>query len=191
MRADYLENEVYNYIFGAMKYENALILRVCLETGLRVGDVCALKREALQGQKIYFKAQKTGKNGSVRISTDLANRIRKEGGKWLFPSPHNLSKHRTRQAVWRDMKVACARLGISENASPHSARKTFAVDLFHEKGLPAVQKALQHDRPETTKIYAFSDKNVENYVENARNFDFEGFAELVAEKVYEKIKGIA
>jgi site-specific recombinase XerD len=86
------------------------------------------------------------------------------------------------------MKVACTRLGISENASPHSARKTFAVDLFREKGLPAVQKALQHDRPETTKIYAFSDKNVENYVENSQNFDFEGFAELVAEKVYKKIK---
>lgn len=188
MKSEFIKNEAYSFIFSAMKYENALIMRTCLETGLRVGDVCALPREALQGQTIHFKAQKTGKSGSVQISADLANRLRKEYGKWLFPSPRNLSKHRTRQAVWRDMRLACSKLGIAEHVSPHSARKTFAVDLYREKGLQAVQRALQHDRAETTKIYAFSDKNVENLVEN---FDFEAFAELVAEKVYKKIKGIA
>lgn len=188
MRSEFIRNEAYSFIFSAMKYDNALILRTCLETGLRVGDVCALPREALQGQTILYKAQKTGKFGSVQISADLANRLRREHGKWLFPSPRDLSKHRTRQAVWRDMRLACARLGVAEHATPHSARKTFAVDLYREKGLQAVQKALQHDRAETTKIYAFSDKNVEKLVEN---FDFEAFAELVAEKVYKKIKGIA
>lgn len=180
-----------------MKYENALILRTCLESGLRVGDVCALPREALQGDKLYYTAQKTRKSGSVRISSDLANRLHRKHGKWLFPSPHDLSKHRTRQAVWRDMRKACACLGVTEHASPHSARKTFAVDLYHKKGLPAVQRALQHDRIDTTMIYAFSDilggktaKNVEKGVENSQNFDFESFAELVAQKVYEKIKDI-
>lgn len=188
MRSEYVENEAFSFIFSAMKYDNALIMRTCLETGLRVGDVCALPCEALQGQTIRYKAQKTGKFGSVQISADLANRLRREHGKWLFPSPRNLTKHRTRQAVWRDMRLACAKLGITEHATPHSARKAFAVDLYRKKGLQAVQRALQHDRAETTKIYAFSDKNVENSVEN---LDFEAFAELVAQKVYEKIKGIA
>lgn len=198
MQADFLNNETYRFIYSAMKYENALILRTCLESGLRVGDVCALPREALQGSKLHYTAQKTGKSGTVQISSDLANRLHREHGKWLFPSPHDLSKHRTRQAVWRDMRKATAQLGIAEHASPHSARKTFAVDLYREKGLKAVQRALQHDRIDTTMIYAFSDilggktaKNVENCVENPQNFDFEGFAELVAQKVYEKIKDLA
>lgn len=203
MRSDFLNNDVYRYIFSAMKYENALILRTCLETGLRVGDVCALPRGALQGQTIHYKAQKTGKTGVARISSDLAARLYKKEGKWLFPSPHNLSKHRTRQAVWRDMKLACARIGIKEHASPHSARKTFAVDLYHKKGLRSVQNALQHDNITTTLLYALSDnynerncekneKNVEKNVENpAKSFDFEGFAELVAQRVFEKIKGNA
>ena len=200
MRSDFLENETYRFIFSAMKYENALILRTCLETGLRVGDVCALPRSALQDNIIHYTAQKTGKSGKITISTDLANRIRKNNGKWLFPSPHDFSKHRTRQAVWRDMRLACSRLGIKEHASPHSARKTFAVDLYHKKGLKTVQKALQHDKIETTLLYALSDstlrgdftKNVEKDVENLpKSFDFEGFAELVAQRVYEKIKGNA
>lgn len=198
MRSDFLNNETYRFIFSAMKYENALILRTCLETGLRVGDVCALPRSALDGNTIRYTAQKTGKSGSVKISTDLANRLANSRGKWLFSSPHNLSKHRTRQAVWRDMKIACSRLGITEHASPHSARKTFAVDLYHKSGLKTVQNALQHDRIETTLLYALSDnfkgennKNVEKNVENSQKFDFESFAELVAQRVYEKIKGIA
>jgi integrase len=195
MKADFLNNETYKFLFSSMKYENALIMRTCLETGLRVGDVCSLPASALQGNTIRYTAQKTGKRGSAQISSDLASRLYKPGAVWLFPSPHNLSKHRTRQAVWRDVKLACARLGISEHVSPHSARKTFAVDLYRKKGLTAVQNALQHDRIDTTMIYAFSDvlgkkstKNVENFVEN---INIEQFAELIAQKVYEKIQGIA
>lgn len=194
MKADFLKSDTYKFIYSYMKYPNALILRTCLETGLRVGDVVSLPSEALQGNKIHYTAQKTGKSGVAQISTDLANRIRNDKGKWLFPSPHNLAKHRTRQAVWRDMSKACKLLGIEQHITPHSARKTFAVELYKKDGLNAVQKALQHDNLNTTMIYAFSDilgqnsqKNVENYV---KNIDFEAFAELVAQKVYEKIKGM-
>ena len=193
MKSDFLQNETYKFIYSAMRYDNALIMRTCLETGLRVGDVVSLPREALQGNTIYYTASKTGKPGKAHISADLALRLRRDYGRWLFPSPHDLSKHRTRQAVWRDMRKACAHLGLTEHATPHSARKTFAVDLYHKQGLPAVQKALQHDRIDTTMIYAFSDvlnaKSAPNRAILAQNeIDLEALAELIAEKVAKKLR---
>lgn len=42
MRADYIKPSVYTRIYHLMQYENALALRLSLETGLRIGDCLAL-----------------------------------------------------------------------------------------------------------------------------------------------------
>ena len=188
MRADYIKPSVYTRIYHLMQYENALALRLSLETGLRIGDCLALTPAQLQGQTISYTAQKTGKRGKKRITADLANRLRKISSKKFIFEGRNGDKPRTRQAVWKDVKKASAIAKVEGNFSPHSARKTYAVEEFHAKGFNEVQKELQHDRAETTMLYAYSDilfrKN------GISEFSSEYLTE-VAEKTLEIVQKIA
>lgn len=155
MRTDYINSELYHKIYLRMSYENALALRTSLETGMRIGDVLALRVENLKGRTITFTAQKTGKHGKAVVSVDLANRLRKIAGKRFLFEGRTGDKPRTRQAVWKDVKRATQ--GFAENVAPHSARKTFAVEDFRAHGFAHTQKALQHDSSGTTMLYAFAD----------------------------------
>ncbi|MCH5300745.1 MAG: tyrosine-type recombinase/integrase [Ruminococcus sp.] len=168
-----------------MQYENALALRVALETGLRIGDVLALKPCDINGRTISYTAQKTRKKGKAVISADLAKRLGQISNKDYIFAGRFGNKPRCRQTVWKDVKKASKELKFLENVAPHSARKTFAVDDFHENGLPHTQKQLQHDRTDTTMLYAFSDLLTGKA---HKNLDVEKFAELVANKVVEKLR---
>lgn len=184
MKTDYIKPSVYKKIYQTMEYENALALRLSLETGLRIGDVLSLTPENLKGNTIHYTAQKTGKEGKKVISADLSKRLKQiSDKKFIFPGRFG-DKPRTRQTVWQDVKKAAKIHKVEGNLSCHSARKTYAVDLYHSEGLPSVQKELQHDRIDTTMLYAFSDM-----LSNKRDsdIDLEYFAELVAHKVYSKL----
>ena len=156
---DYVSPDDFGRICAHMHHENALAVEVSLETGLRIGDVVALRRDQLNGQRIHFTASKTGKSGSKRISAQLAKQLRQiAGAVYIFEHRTDPNKHRTRQAVWRDVKSAAAACSIRQNAAPHSARKTYEVEVFHSGGLPAARKELQHNSYGTTLLYALSDK---------------------------------
>lgn len=162
MRARYLEEREVEALRRAMLAEDWLIMQVAQETGLRVGDVVALRWEDIRGRKVTYRAQKTGKLGCAELSAGtaawLARRRRRRASGWVFPSPKKPGAHITRQAVWWRMKRACKRSGVDEaGASPHSLRKVFAVAVYREDGLRAAQEALQHDRAEVTELYALSD----------------------------------
>lgn len=193
MRTDYLNPQIYNRLYGVMTYENVLALRVSLETGLRIDDVLSLKRGDLTGRTITGTAEKTGKPFKKPISQDLANRLKGLNRKgFLFPHRTKPGEHRTRQAVWANMKKAARVLDIELNAAPHSARKTYAVEVFKDRGLGAAQNELQHDRVSTTMLYAFSDMLSSNSTKNNKSVvnttDLELFADLVAEKVVKKLE---
>lgn len=137
---------------------NALAISVTLETGIRIGDVLRLKLSHLWDRSIEYTAAKTGKHAAVPCSERLIAALRanaKDG--WCFPSRKGSKKpYRSRQAVWADVRKAARLAGVAPHISPHSARKTFAVDLLHKHGFAAVQEALQHRYGSTTEIYAFS-----------------------------------
>lgn len=146
-----------------MQIDNANVVRVCLITGLRVGDVLTLTRDKLHPDgAINTVCEKTGKpfSGSIppKFALDLLHRAGKSD--WVFPSPVRRcsGKHRTRQAVWRDLKHAAKICAVGRNVTPHSARKIFAVEKFRKNGIEVAQSALQHDRLSTTLLYAFSDQ---------------------------------
>lgn len=166
MRADYADKRLYKALFAHMTYDNALALRTSLETGLRIGDVLALKPSDIRGRTIYYKASKTGKRGRCAVTKDLADRLRRAAGSmYVFESRTRADRHRSRQAVWRDVKRAAAALRAAgllddRNLSVHSARKTFAVDDMERHGLRHTQRALQHRDKSTTKLYALSDRYV-------------------------------
>ena len=157
MKTDYVNSAMYNRLYMIMQYPNALALRVCLETGMRIGDVLAMTKYSLQGRTIRFTAQKTGKKCKKVISQDLANRLREIQGKEFIFTGRFGDKPRSRQTVWKDIKKASKIIGAKQNIGAHSARKTYAVEMLHKDGLKAVQRELQHDSPTTTMVYAFSD----------------------------------
>lgn len=142
-----------------LTHGNRLVMEVCLATGLRLGDVLNLRPGQL-GRQFYVTEQKTGKRRRVNLSDDLLGRLRLYAGKyWVFPGRNDPRKHRTRQAVWKDLKRAAKALRIAENLTPHSARKEYAVRLMRKYGdLDKVRRALNHDNQAVTLIYAMADK---------------------------------
>jgi integrase len=159
VRSDYIEREALSVLFAAMTRENVLAVRVSLQTGLRIGDVLALTPECLgEDGSINTVCQKTGKPFHGYVDKQTAKALRwSSNKKWLFPSPKDGNNHRTRQAVWRNIKDAVKRCGVRRNVTPHTARKIYAVETFRKKGLDGVQKDLQHDRITTSMLYAFAD----------------------------------
>ncbi len=152
-----MKPSLYNKMYSIMQYENALALRTSLETGWRIDDVLHIKPTDIKGRTVRIVAMKTGKPDKKVISVDLVNRLKKISGKeWVFEGRFG-DKPRTRQAVWKDVKKSAKMLKLNGNISCHSARKTYAVELFRDSGLPAVQKNLQHNDIETTMLYAFAD----------------------------------
>ena len=161
MRSKYISDAYVKLLEGQLKREEWLPLEVARQTGLRIGDVVALRRADLDGTTIHYVAQKTSKAGSAEISAELSAELRSRRSrrsKWLFPSPKNPREHLTRQACWARVKKACERLGVPpDGVSPHSMRKTYAVELYKREGLQAASRALQHDRAATTELYVMSD----------------------------------
>ena len=169
-----------------MNEANADACRVALATGLRIGDVLKLRFCDINGNLLTFNAEKTHKNGQIEIDERTRILLKKHGkaGNAYCFAGSKAGKHRTRQAVWADMKRACKLLNIPLQISPHSCRKTYAVEVFHKEGLEAVRDKLQHDNVSTTLLYAFSDCNMTNPDERTRDI-----AREVAAEVFEEMKG--
>lgn len=138
---------------------NRLVARVMLCTGLRVGDVLSLTPEQIRPVQSITEA-KTGKRRKVRMPPALCEELRRQSGRrWVFEGARDPDKHRSRQAVWADIKRAQRACRFRANLGTHSMRKVYAVRLmakYHD--LARVQRDLQHDRPEVTALYALADK---------------------------------
>lgn len=160
MRTEYLLEKEVEHVLDLLTYENRLVLRVLLHTGLRIGDALQLRPEQLK-PNFWITEQKTGKRRQVGLPEPLLGDLRKAAGEWwVFPGM-NPQKHRTRQAVWKDIKRAAAALRLTANAAPHSARKVYAVQLLRKYGdIDRVRRALNHGGYAVTMIYAMADKQL-------------------------------
>lgn len=158
MRTDWICHDEMSVVLRLLMPANALVMETCLVTGLRVSDVLQIPTAILYFKDMRVLEHKTGKIRTITLPDDLADRLRAQGGLfWLFESPRNKYKHRTRQAVWHDVKRAAKALRIKSVVAPHSARKIYAVQVYREQGLEAAQKALNHNSPATTLIYLLSE----------------------------------
>ena len=157
MKTDYVEPGSYARLLSAMTWPNALAVRVALETGLRIGDVLSARERDLQGDWLTGKAHKTGKPYRFKLQAQTARDLRWQAcNGWLFPG-RDPRRPRTRQAVWKDMKQAAARVRLEGVVRPHSARKTFAVEKRKRDGIEATMAALQHEKKWVTEMYAYAD----------------------------------
>lgn len=160
MKTEYLLEEQVEHVLALLTPVNRLIMRVALHTGLRISDVLALKKTDIdKGAQFWITEQKTGKRRRVALTHDLLNDLRACcGSVWVFQNRTDHLKHRSRQAVWRDVKRAEKALRLPQNIGPHSARKVYAVKLMEEYGdIDKVRRALNHDRDSTTTIYVLAD----------------------------------
>lgn len=159
MTTEYILDTAMQQVLGVLTPSNQLVMRVILHTGLRVGDVLELKPEQLASQ-FYITERKTGKKRRVNLSADLLQELREHAGAfWVFPHRTDPKKHRTRQAVWHDVKRAAKAYRLPENVGTHTARKKYAVELLARYGdISKVQRALNHANPSVTVLYACADK---------------------------------
>lgn len=157
MTTEYLIARELNHVFAALMPQNRLVCRVCVETGLRVGDVLGLRTEQLSRQ-FWIHEQKTGKRRRVNLKQDLLDELKLNAGTvWVFPG-RDPRKHRTRQAVWRDVKRASKAFRLPQNVGVHSLRKVYAHEvLLKGKGdMTKVQRALNHSDAATTMVYVMA-----------------------------------
>ena len=157
MKTEYLFDRECERVLELLTPENRLVLRVCLATGLRVGDVLALRPGQLKPH-FWVTETKTGKRRQVGLREPLLSDLKKAAGReWVFPG-RDPRKHRTRQAVWKDVKRAAAALRLPQNVAPHSIRKVYAVVLLHKYGdIEKVRRALNHSNAAVTLVYAMAD----------------------------------
>ena len=190
MRSEYISPAAFERLFDVMQYENIIAMRICLETGMRIGDVVTLKASDVNGAKIRFTAQKTGKTSVKTISNELKKRLSalmpQAADDYIFRGKNG--GHRTRQAVWKDIRKACDKCGIETHVSPHSARKAYAVKIRDEQGLEAAKRELQHDKISTTMLYAFSD--LVTVADGNERTNWEAVADLIADRVAARIKSL-
>lgn len=163
MTTEYLLQQEVDRVLAALMPENRLAFRTSLHTGLRISDVLNLKPDQLKHQ-FWIVEMKTGKRRRVNLPKELLEDLQRNAGKyWVFPG-RDPKKHRTRQAVWKDIKRAADAFRLKQNVGTHSARKVYAVELYNKYGdLERVRKALNHAKkyPSTTKIYALADLELE------------------------------
>lgn len=152
-----LQREV-DLVLAALTPANRLVMRVALHTGLRVGDVLALKSDQLKPH-FWVTEKKTGKRRQVGLPEPLLTDLRNAAGEvWAFEG-RSPGKARTRQAVWKDVKRAAKAFRLPANIAPHSARKNYAADLLERYGdIDKVRRALNHNSEAITLIYALADQ---------------------------------
>lgn len=168
MRTEYLLEKQLGHVLAALTPENALVCSVMLRTGLRVSDVVELKTQQLALQ-MWVTERKTGKRRHVGLSATLLTAIRSQAGPvWAFPG-RRPGTHRTRQAVWKDVKRAAQAFRLPQNCGTHSMRKVYAVRLLDRYGdIERVRRALQHSSPTVTMLYAMADKLLEEKQDRLR-----------------------
>ena len=159
VRSQWIPKGEFEHILAVLQPENRLALEISLATGLRIDDVLALKTKQVRKQRFTIREEKTGKTRFIRLPKELLDRCMLCCGQhYVFEHRLNGRKHRTRQAVFKDLKRVAKMSSIKENLSPHTARKIYAVEEFEKsKGnLKKVQRLLNHDSEAVTMLYAMA-----------------------------------
>ena len=169
------------YITGQ---RNHLLLKILLDTGLRLSEATSLRWRDLDLMSGKLKVVE-GKGSKDRIlwlpeeDIELLREWRqrqteKAGGplEYVFTamSRGSLGNKLDNRYVQDMVKRYAEKAGIGKNVSPHVCRHTFGTDLLRQtKNIRLVQKALGHSRLNTTMIYThIVDDELENELKSFR-----------------------
>lgn len=179
MTTDYIPADIFLRLLETLTPQNELVLELCMMTGMRITD--ALQMTAADAKRLtatrlpqcsyLYSEKKTGKEREVTLSQDWLERAveqHRPESPWLFAG-RDPQKHRTRQAVWKDLHRAAKLYRVNgrrlkARVGPHTARKVYAVKLYQEAAregaqdpLGVVKADLNHSDPAVTYIYALAD----------------------------------
>lgn len=139
---------------------NREALRLSMDYGMRIGDVLRMPVSAVRAGKWSFKEEKTGKRRVVRLSERHRAACMSIAGR-VYVFEHRLDpyRHRTRQAVYKDLKRIAVMFRLP-HITPHSGRKIYSVERYKESGgnLKKVQRLLNHSDEAVTVLYALADE---------------------------------
>lgn len=157
MTTEYLYQHEIDRVLAVLMPQNQLIVRVMLHTGMRLSDALNLRSEGLSTSGWYTET-KTGKKRRYGLPRPLLEAIQEQAGPvWAFPG-RKKGSHKTRQAVWKDLKRAAKAFRLTQNVGPHSCRKVYAVHLMEKYGdIERVRRSLNHSSSTVTAIYAMAD----------------------------------
>jgi len=137
------------------------IFEVFLSTGMRIGELCAMKQEDIQWSDnvihIPIGKRKRGrivlftKTCEAHLKAYVENRL--DENPYVFASPRFPNRAITQGGVQKWFRGYSKRVGFK--VTPHRLRYTFAAQLA-QKGMPFhfIQALLGHENPEQTRYYA-------------------------------------
>lgn len=164
MRADYIAGDTLRLLLTALMPANRRALEVSEATGLRIGDVLAIRTADMRRQRWTVQESKTGKGKRVYVPHKLWRECMQYAGEaYVWPSRNDPHRHRTRQAVYKDLRRVAGmyRLDgrkLQEHVSPHTVRKVYAVEQYRRTGSMAkVRALLNHSNEAVTMLYAMAD----------------------------------
>lgn len=160
MRSEWVSDDTMGFILMALTPSNRLAIEMSLRYGMRIGDVLATRRVDVERGGWTYREQKTGKSRRIRVCRSFQTRLLRQAGRiYCFEGRCDGKKHRTRQAVYKDIRRVAEALRLSAHVSPHSARKVYAVDAFRRYGsIRRVQQLLNHSDEAVTMVYALADE---------------------------------
>lgn len=173
MRTEWIAKQELQHLLAALMPANRLALECSMATGLRISDVLSLKTEQVAGAangRVTVKEMKTGKSRRIYIPVDMRTRMLQIAGRfYVFEHRYDSKRHRTRQAVFKDLKRITKMFRLKPNIAPHTARKCYAVEQYHKTGdLYRVQELLNHSNEAVTMLYAMADELTERRLKPRR-----------------------
>lgn len=159
MRSRWVSDEVVQALLVALTAPNRLACEMSWRYGMRIGDVLDTRTADVRRGRWSYREEKTGKLRRITLSQDMRTRLLMQAGAvYVFEGRLDPFKHRTRFAVYKDIRRAAGLFRLGRGVSPHSMRKGYAVRKMHQTGdLKRVQRLLNHDDEAVTMIYAFAD----------------------------------
>jgi integrase/recombinase XerD len=144
------------------------ILELMYATGCRVSEVCDMLLANVHLSERYCLAEGKGSKQrmvplgerAIKVIRDylqeerphLAKRLGDNEAPWLILS--RTGQRLRREAVWELVKRYVKRVGISDEATPHTLRHSFATHLLSGGAdLRLIQEMLGHASIQTTQIY--------------------------------------
>lgn len=159
-RSQWTSSDVMSHILAALTPPNRLAITVSLVTGLRIDDVLRMHSRDLLKERFRITEEKTLKHRTIRLPAGLRDELLSIAGKiYVFEGRLDARKHRTRQAVYKDIVRARKLFRLSERITPHSARKIYAVAEYkRDTNLARLRDLLNHSDEAVTLIYAMADE---------------------------------
>ena len=138
------------------------ILETFFSTGLRISELCSLKRDSINIKNGEFSVR--GKGDKIRV-VFLSPRAQQAIINYLERDAKNVTDLLfpvNPRSVQRMIRRCAAKVGIAKKVTPHVLRHCFATDLLQNGAdLRSVQALLGHANISTTQIYThFTDKQL-------------------------------